>query len=248
MSRSGCFSFWFSQVGYRERVCAASECDEMVCGGGNGCGDAGRRRRFWRDGSGAGGGASGNPGSGCRSGHPAPQAPPRRRRPPRCATPAAPPAHIRRAPVVTAAPQGGTIKGTVKASGVPLPGVAVTATNSVTGKKYATTTEIDGAFQMAVPSNGRYVVKTDLTGFASVTQEMVVNAASQNGGLPCRRRSSRWTSPRGSRRCQRRRPPRPPAGPATATGAGRATPAAGGTTRRGCQGGSWHAGVDGAEQ
>ncbi len=62
------------------------------------------------------------------------------------------------APVVTAAPQGGTIKGTVKASGVPLPGVAVTATNTLTGKKYATTTDIDGAFMMAVPRNGRYVV------------------------------------------------------------------------------------------
>ena len=37
---------------------------------------------------------------------------------------------------------------------------------------------------MAVPRNGRYVVKTDLTGFASVTQEVVVNASSENGGLP----------------------------------------------------------------
>ena len=86
--------------------------------------------------------------------------------------------------VLAAVPQGGTIQGTVKASGVPLPGVAVTATNTLTGKKYATTTGIDGAFQMAVPRNGRYVVKTDLTGFASVTQEVVVNASSENGGLP----------------------------------------------------------------
>jgi trimeric autotransporter adhesin len=88
------------------------------------------------------------------------------------------------APTVAAAPQGGNIKGTVKASGVPLPGVAVTATNTLTGKKYATTTDIDGAFMMAVPRNGRYVVKTELMGFASVTQEVVVNATSENGGLP----------------------------------------------------------------
>ena len=88
------------------------------------------------------------------------------------------------APALPAEPQGGTIQGTVKASGVPLPGVAVTATNTLTGKKYATSTGIDGTFQMIVPSNGRYVVKTDLTGFASVTQEVVVNASSQNGGLP----------------------------------------------------------------
>jgi uncharacterized membrane protein YgcG len=82
-----------------------------------------------------------------------------------------------------AAPQGGTIKGTVNASGVPLPGVAVTATNTLTGKKYATTTGVDGTFEMAVPRNGRYVVRTELMGFASTTQEVVVNAASENGGL-----------------------------------------------------------------
>jgi trimeric autotransporter adhesin len=87
-------------------------------------------------------------------------------------------------PAVTAAPQGGTIKGTVSASGVPLPGVAMTATSTLTGKKYATSTDIDGNYAMAVPKNGRYVVKTELTGFASVTQEVLINAASENGGLP----------------------------------------------------------------
>ena len=76
------------------------------------------------------------------------------------------------------------VKGTVKASGVPLPGVSVTATNTLTGKRYATTTDIDGNYEMQVPRNGRYVVKTELTGFASVTQEVVVNASSENGGLP----------------------------------------------------------------
>ena len=55
--------------------------------------------------------------------------------------PAAPVAPAATAPTVAAAPQGGSIKGTVNASGVPLPGVAVTATNTLTGKKYATTTD-----------------------------------------------------------------------------------------------------------
>jgi hypothetical protein len=72
----------------------------------------------------------------------------------------------------------------VKAGTVPLPGVAVTATNNVTGKTYATSTDINGEFQMAVPANGHYVVKSDLTGFASATQELVVDASSANGGLP----------------------------------------------------------------
>ena len=88
------------------------------------------------------------------------------------------------AAIVAVVPQGGTIKGSVNASGVPLPGVAVTATNTLTGKKYATSTDVDGAFQMAVPHNGRYVLKTELAGFASTTQEVMVNAASENGGLP----------------------------------------------------------------
>ena len=87
------------------------------------------------------------------------------------------------APVAASTPQGGNIKGTVNASGVPLPGVGVTATNSVTGKKYATTTEIDGTFHLAVPTNARYVVSTDLTGFASATQEVVVSDTGQDGGL-----------------------------------------------------------------
>ncbi len=88
------------------------------------------------------------------------------------------------APTVAAAPQGGTIKGSANAGGVPLPGVAVTATNTLTGKKYATSTDVDGLFQMAVPRNGRFVLKTELAGFASTTQEVMVNAASENGGLP----------------------------------------------------------------
>ena len=84
----------------------------------------------------------------------------------------------------SAAAQGGTISGTVKSGLVPLPGVAVTATNTLTGKKYATTTDITGAFSMAIPRNGRYVVKADLSAFASITQEVLINAASLNGGKP----------------------------------------------------------------
>jgi hypothetical protein len=80
-----------------------------------------------------------------------------------------------------AAPQGGTIRGVVvagaagKAGGIPLPGVAVTATNTLTGKKYATATDIDGAYAMKIPRNGRYVVKVELAGFTAETQEVVLN-------------------------------------------------------------------------
>ena len=76
--------------------------------------------------------------------------------------------------------QGGTIHGTVvagtagKAGGVPLPGVAITAINTLTGKKYTTATDIDGDYAMKIPRNGRYVVRAELAGFASTTQETVL--------------------------------------------------------------------------
>ncbi|WP_242617870.1 TonB-dependent receptor [Edaphobacter modestus] len=89
------------------------------------------------------------------------------------------------APAPTAqAASGGTIKGTVKTGPVPLPGVAITATNTLTGKKYATTTDMTGAFAMAIPRNGRYVVRAELAAFADETKEVLINAAGENGGKP----------------------------------------------------------------
>jgi hypothetical protein len=101
----------------------------------------------------------------------------------------APPTAQTTAPVVEApAPvpeaSGGTISGTVKAGAVPLPGVGVTATNTLTGKKYATTTDVNGSFAMAIPRNGRYVVRAELAAFAPETKEVLINAAGENGGKP----------------------------------------------------------------
>ncbi len=81
------------------------------------------------------------------------------------------------ATTVAVAPSGGTITGIVKAGTIPLPGVGVTATNTLTGKKYATTTDVNGSFAMAVPRNGRYVVKAELAAFATETKEILINAA-----------------------------------------------------------------------
>jgi trimeric autotransporter adhesin len=89
----------------------------------------------------------------------------------------------------TPAPQGGTIRGTViagtmgKAGAVPLPGVAVTATNTLTSKKYAAATGIDGSYAMSIPRNGRYVVRAELAGFAPVTEEVVLNASEAMAGI-----------------------------------------------------------------
>ena len=71
---------------------------------------------------------------------------------------------------------GGTIHGSVKAGTTPLPGVAITATNTLTGKKYATTTAVDGTYAMTIPRTGRYVVRAELAAFAPVTAEVRITA------------------------------------------------------------------------
>jgi hypothetical protein len=68
--------------------------------------------------------------------------------------------------------------------GSALPGVAVTATNSLTGHKYTTTTDVDGAYSMTIPKDGRYIVRAELAAFATVTQEVLLNANSEHGGKP----------------------------------------------------------------
>jgi len=91
---------------------------------------------------------------------------------------AAPPAGS--APVATTVfPAGGTIHGVIKAGNAPLPGVSVTASNSLTGRKYSTTTDITGSYALVIPQNGRYVVKAELAAFAVTTQEALLNATSR---------------------------------------------------------------------
>lgn len=73
---------------------------------------------------------------------------------------------------------GGTLRGVVKSGNVSLPGVTVTAQNTLTGKRYATTTDIAGAWSMKIPQNGRYVIRTQFAGFAQSAGEALLTAAS----------------------------------------------------------------------
>jgi len=75
---------------------------------------------------------------------------------------------------------GGTLHGVIKSGNIPLPGVAVTATNTLTGKKFATTTDITGAWSMTIPQNGRYVIRTEFAAFAASTHEALLNATSHD--------------------------------------------------------------------
>ncbi len=80
------------------------------------------------------------------------------------------------APVMT----GGTLHGVVKSGNISLPGVTVTAQNTLTGKKYSTSTDMSGAWSMNIPQNGRYVIKTQFAAFAVASQEAVLNATSHD--------------------------------------------------------------------
>ena len=75
---------------------------------------------------------------------------------------------------------GGKLHGVVKCGTIALPGVTVTAQNTLTGKKYSTTTDINGAWSMSIPQNGRYVVKTQFAAFAASSQEAVLNATNHD--------------------------------------------------------------------
>ncbi len=66
------------------------------------------------------------------------------------------------------------VHGTVKAGAIPLPGVSIVASNTLTGRRYATVTDINGSYSMTIPVNGRYVLKTGLAAFAAETKVAVI--------------------------------------------------------------------------
>ena len=75
---------------------------------------------------------------------------------------------------------GGRLHGVAKSGNIPLPGVTVTAQNTLTGKRYSTTTDITGAWTLTIPQNGRYVIRTQFAAFAAGAQEALLNAASHD--------------------------------------------------------------------
>jgi hypothetical protein len=73
---------------------------------------------------------------------------------------------------------GGTLRGVVKSGNLSLPGVTVTAQNTLTGKRFTTTSDVNGAWSMTIPQSGRYVVRTQFAAFAAGSQEALLNATS----------------------------------------------------------------------
>ena len=75
---------------------------------------------------------------------------------------------------------GGKLHGQVKSGNIPLPGVTITAQNTLTGKRYSTTTDVTGAWSLTIPLNGRYVIRTQFAAFAQGAQEAVLNETSHD--------------------------------------------------------------------
>jgi hypothetical protein len=80
-----------------------------------------------------------------------------------------------------AAPPAYEISGSARSGKTPLPGVSVTAANTLTGKKYSAATNSEGKFGFSGMTRGRYVVRVEFMGFAVFTQEVVLNPESPSG-------------------------------------------------------------------
>jgi hypothetical protein len=75
---------------------------------------------------------------------------------------------------------GGRLHGIVKSGNIPLPGVTVTVQNTLTGKRFQTTTDITGAWSLNLAQNGRFVLRTQFAAFAPGVEEAVLNAKSHD--------------------------------------------------------------------
>lgn len=73
------------------------------------------------------------------------------------------------------------INGNVRSGKTPLPGVTITATNTLTGKKFSAATLPNGTFTLNGLPRGRYVLRAEFMGFATHTQEVTLNPESPSG-------------------------------------------------------------------
>ncbi len=73
------------------------------------------------------------------------------------------------------------ITGVVRAGKTPLPGVTVTAANTLTGKKFSVATAANGTYTFTGLPRGRYVVRVEFMGFAPQTQEVILKPETPAG-------------------------------------------------------------------
>ena len=70
-----------------------------------------------------------------------------------------------------------SISGVVKSGNAAIPGATVTATNSSTGEKVVTSTDLDGTYTLQVTASGKYQLQVEMPAFASGTREVVLDNA-----------------------------------------------------------------------
>jgi len=75
---------------------------------------------------------------------------------------------------------GGRLHGVVKSGATALPGVTVTAQNKLTGKKFSTTTDLNGAWSLNLAQEGHFLIRTQFAGFAPGSQEAVLTVANHD--------------------------------------------------------------------
>ena len=93
-----------------------------------------------------------------------------------------PPAAVQTPPAVAAAQANSfEISGTVRSGKTPLPGVTVTASNTLTGKKFAVATASNGTYSFTGLARGRYVVRVEFMAFAPLTQEIILKPETPSG-------------------------------------------------------------------
>ena len=73
------------------------------------------------------------------------------------------------------AAQSFSISGVVKSGSAPIPGATVTATNSASGEKSVTSTDLNGSYVLPVSGQGKYELRVEMPAFAPVTREVVLN-------------------------------------------------------------------------
>ena len=75
------------------------------------------------------------------------------------------------------------ISGAVRSGKTPLPGATITATNTLTGKKFAAASSTAGKFEFSGIPRGRYVIRIEFMGFALFTREVVLNPENPSAKL-----------------------------------------------------------------
>ncbi|HUO60147.1 MAG TPA: TonB-dependent receptor [Candidatus Acidoferrales bacterium] len=82
--------------------------------------------------------------------------------------------------VTEVAPQF-SIHGLIKSGTTPMPGVTVTASHSLTGKKVITSTDADGSYSLVLPGKGKWVLRVEFPAFQVQTAEVVLTPTAPDG-------------------------------------------------------------------